>query len=523
MKDDSGMGQGPNRRRVLVGAAAWSAVATVAQYALTMPPAAAGEAGEGGEPFVADHVKSLAQDLASRDYAKPRIDVPEPFNALTPKQYRDIRFRPEASIWRNDRLDYEIQLLALGWLYDVPVQIWLVEGGKARSLKADNALFSIGPSIENPPEQAPFGFSGFRINGTLNRADSYDDFVSFQGASYFKALGRGQQYGLAARGLAINTARPGGEEFPIFRAFWIERPQASAPEMVVYALLESESTTGAYRFVIRPGQATEMDVEAVLYPRRVLQHVGLAPLTSMFLHGSAHHRINQDYRPAVHNSEGLAVLNGQGERLWRPLTNPKMLQTSAFVDKDPKGFGLSQRSRSFSSYEDLDARFERRPTAWVEPKGAWGEGYIELIEIPVSEEIHDNIVAYWKPAIPLEPGKPYPFAYRIYWTDEVPVAWAGAKVVKTQIGGSKSPDAELFIVDFAGTSVKDLRELPVADLAVSAGAFTNLVIQRHPEIEGLRVRFELNTSGTDVIELRLGLKLAGQLISESWLYRWTRP
>ncbi len=183
---------------------------------------------------------------------------------------------------------------------------------------------------------------------------------------------------------------------------------------------------------------------------------------------------------------------------------------------------MAQRSRSFSSYEDLDAHFERRPTAWVEPKGPWGEGYIELIEIPVSEEIHDNIVAYWKPATPLEPGKPYPFAYRIYWTDEVPVAWAGAKVVKTQIGGSKSPDAELFIVDFAGTSVKDLRELPVADLAVSAGAFTNLVIQRHPEIEGLRVRFELNTSGTDVIELRLSLKLAGQLISESWLYRWTR-
>jgi glucans biosynthesis protein len=465
----------------------------------------------------------LAQDLASREYSKPRIEVPEPFNALTPAQYRDIRFRPEASIWRNDHLDYEIQLLPLGWLYDVPVQIWLVEGGKARSLKADNALFSIGPSIEKAPEQAPFGFSGFRINGTLNRADSYDDFVSFQGASYFKAIGRGQQYGLAARGLAINTARPGGEEFPIFRAFWIERPQSNAPEIVVYALLDSESTSGAYRFVIRPGQATEMDVEAVLYPRRVLQHVGLAPLTSMYLHGFAHHRINNDYRPAVHNSEGLVVLNGRGERLWRPLTNPKTLQTSAFVDKDPKGFGLAQRSRAFSDYEDLGAHFERRPTAWVEPKGSWGEGYVELIEIPVTEEIHDNIVAYWKPATPLDPGKPYSFAYRIYWTDDVPVAWSGAKVVKTQIGAAKSPDGQLFVVDFTGSTVKDLAELPVADLAVSAGTFSNLVIQRHPEIQGLRVKFELNTSGTDVIELRLALRLAGQLISESWLYRWTRP
>lgn len=521
MKDDSDMGQGPNRRRVLVGAAAFGAVAAVAEHARLVAPAfAAGE--EGGEPFVADHVKSLAQDLASRAYTKPRLDVPEPFNALTPEQYRDIRFRPEASIWRADKLDYEIQLLPLGWLFDVPVQVWLVEGGKARSLKADSALFSVGPAIDKAPEQAPFGFSGFRINGTLNRADSLDDFVIFQGASYFRAMGRGQQYGLSARGLAINTARPGGEEFPIFRAFWIERPQPGAPEIVVYALLDSESTTGAYRFVIRPGQATEMDVEAVLYPRRVLQHVGLAPLTSMFLHGSAHHRINHDYRPAVHNSEGLAVLNGHGERLWRPLTNPKTLQTSAFLDKDPKGFGLAQRSRSFSSYEDLEAHFERRPTAWIEPKGAWGEGYVELIEIPISEEIHDNIVAYWKPATALEPGKPYPFAYRIYWTDEVPVAWSGAKVVKTQIGGGKSPDTQLFAVDFSGASVKDLRESPAADLAVSAGSFSKLSVQRHPDIQGIRVTFELNTSGTDVIELRLSLKLAGQLISENWLYRWTR-
>ncbi len=263
MKDDTGMGQGPNRRRVLVGAAALSAVATIAEYALLATPALA-EGEENGQPFVADHVKGLAQDLAAREYVKPEVDVPEPFNALTPAQYRDIRFRPEASIWRGDKLDYELQLLPLGWLYDVPVQIWLVEGGKTRSLKADNTLFSIGPAIEKPPEQAPFAFSGFRINGTLNRADALDDFVVFQGASYFRAMGRGQQYGLSARGLAINTARPGGEEFPIFRAFWIERPQPGAPEIVVYALLDSESIAGAYRFVVRPGQATEMDVEAVL-------------------------------------------------------------------------------------------------------------------------------------------------------------------------------------------------------------------------------------------------------------------
>jgi glucans biosynthesis protein len=287
--------------------------------------------------------------------------------------------------------------------------------------------------------------------------------------------------------------------------------------------LDSASTTGAYRFAIHPGQTTEMDVELVLFPRRELSHVGLAPLTSMFLHGSANQRVDNDFRPSVHNSEGLAVWNGMGERLWRPLTNPKTLQTSAFVDKDPKGFGLSQRSRNFATYEDLEARFDRRPTAWVEPKGGWGDGYVELIEIPVAEEIHDNIVAYWKPATALAPGQGHRFAYRLSWGGDVPVAWTGAKVAKTHVANSQAGDATLFVIDFDGPAVAELRELPAADLAVSHGKVVNLLVQRHPEIQGLRVRFELQNGGTEVIELRLGLRLAGQLISESWLYRWTKP
>jgi glucans biosynthesis protein len=266
-----------------------------------------------------------------------------------------------------------------------------------------------------------------------------------------------------------------------------------------------------------------MDVDVELFPRRELTHVGFAPLTSMFLHGSANQRVDHDIRPSVHNSEGLAVWNGMGERLWRPLTNPKTLQTSAFVDKDPKGFGLSQRSRAFATYEDLEARFDRRPTAWVEPKGGWGDGYIELIEIPVTEEIHDNIVAYWKPASPLAAGKGHPFAYRLSWGTDVPVAWSGAKVMKTHVANYASGDATLFVIDFDGPAVAELRELPAADLATSHGKVANLLVQRHPEIQGLRVRFELHNGGTEVIELRLGLRLAGQLISESWLYRWTKP
>ena len=517
------MGAGPNRRRVLIGAGACAAIAALADRALLASAAMAQEPQPpAGESFAADHVRKRAEELAAREFTKPRIDVPEPFNALTAAQYRDIRFRPEASVWRGENLGYELQPLPMGWIYDAPVEIWIVEAGQARSLRADGASFAIGGSIEKAPDAAPFAFSGFRVSGTINTAESLSEFVSFQGASYFKAVGRNEVYGLSARGLAINTARPGGEEFPLFRAFWIEKPEPAAEEVVIHALLDSESITGAYRFVIRPGGATVIDVDCVLFPRRSLTHIGIAPLTSMYFYGPAQRRIDRDYRPAVHNSEGLAVINGHGERLWRPLSNPKMLQTSAFVDKDLRGFGFAQRNRAFAGYEDLEARYDRRPTAWIEPTGSWGDGYVELIEIPITEEIHDNIVAYWKPAKPLEPGKKYRYAYRMSWGEAVPAVWSGAWAVKTQVGAGRNADTTQFVVDFAGPSVRDSRELPVADLTATSGSTSKLSVQRHPELQGFRVTFELNAAGTELVELRLGLKLAGQLISESWLYRWTR-
>ncbi|MBA4174428.1 MAG: glucan biosynthesis protein D, partial [Hyphomicrobium sp.] len=472
--------------------------------------------------FAPDTVRKLAEKLASRPFVKPVIEVPEPFNKLTYDQYRDIRFRVEQSLWRQERLDFEIQMFPMGFLYNTPVDIWSVEAGKARQLKADGRLFGLGPLIAKGPDAAPFAFSGLRVHGPINRSDYYDEYAVFQGASYFRAVGRSQHYGMSARGLAINTARPGGEEFPLFRSFWIEKPQAGSTGIVIHALLDSPSTTGAYRFTISPGPATVMDVEAVLFPRQQIIHLGLAPLTSMFLHGAAHRRINGDFRPAVHDSEGLALLNGKGERLWRPLTNPKKLQTSAFLDRDPKGFGLSQRDRNFRNFQDLEAKYGDRPTVWVEPKGSWGEGYVELIEIPAEEEIHDNIVAYWKPAKPLEPDKSHTFAYRLHWTDMVPVAWPGARVQKTLVGSSRKPGTQLFVIDFDGPAVKEARDLPVAEISASAGSLANVVVQRNPEISGLRVTFELNTGGVELIELRLGLKSNDQLISESWLYRWTR-
>jgi len=516
-----------DRRSVLMSAGAWTMAAAVLQASGGIAArAAAGGSAQGGEVFAADTVRRLAERLSQKEFQKPRIDLPEPYNKLTYDQYRDIRFRQDKSIWRGQGLDYELQLFPIGFLYDMPVELWLVEDGKSTKLRADGSLFQLGPQLAKPgdkvDEAAPYGFSGFRVHGPINRSDYFDEFAVFQGASYFRAVARGQVYGMSSRGLAINTARPGGEEFPFFRAFWIEKPKPGAPEIIVHALLDSPSTAGAYRFSIQPGASTIVDVDITLFPRKALSHVGIAPLTSMFLHGNASRRLFGDVRPAVHDSEGLAILNGKGERLWRPLTNPRKLQTSAFVDNNPKGFGLVQRDRNFHHFEDLEAHFERRPTVWVEPKGTWGVGVVELIEIPAEEEIHDNIVAYWKPAVELAPGQAHTLSYRMHWTDSVPVAAPGARVNKTFVGNSRKPGTLLFVVDFDGPATKEIRDLPVAHVSTSAGTLSNIVMQQNGEISGLRVSFELNPNGTDLAELRLVLKANDQQISEIWLYRWTK-
>lgn len=497
------------------------ALLAVARVGLDSDPVRAQDPSAATEPFSAKDVLKLAEDLAVKDFQRPSIEAPEPFNALKAEQYRDIRFRTEQALWQSERLGVEVHLLPRGWIYETPVDIRVVEDGQARRLVADSRMFTFGQSIPSAPEAAPYAFSGFRLVGPLSRADRVDEFAVFQGASYFRAVGLGQSYGLSARGLAVNTAQPAGEEFPIFRAFWIEKPRIAGGEVVVHGLLDSPSVAGAYRFTIAPGETTMMMVDAVLFPRRSLKHAGLAPLTSMFLKGRAQHRVNGDLRSAVHNSEGLAIVNGRGERIWRPLTNPRTLQTSAFIDKNPRGFGLMQRDRDFATFDDLTARFERRPSLWVEPRGTWGDGYVELIEIPSEEEIHDNVVAYWTPATALEPGKPYPISYRLHWGTDAPLPAAGARVVRTATGPMRKENWVKFAVDFAGPALTETAELPGLDLSVSAGSVHGSRVQQHSAIGGVRVSFDFETGGADVSEMRLVLKRGDTTISETWLYRWT--
>jgi len=477
-------------------------------------------------PFTHEIVQRAASELATKAYVAPPEEAPKGAEALDYDQFRQIRFRRERTIWRGDGLNFELQVLPNGWLFKTPIEINIVDNGNVRTLSPDNSYFDLGPLAGKLAPEARIGFSGFRITGPLNRPDLFDEIIVFQGASYFRALSRGQIYGLSARGLALNVGRAGGEEFPLFRRFWIEKPQAGASQIVIHALLDSPSVTGAYRFQATPGSPTTVNVQTTLYPRKELANVGIAPLTSMFLFSAVNRARINDFRPAVHDSDGLAIVNGWSEHLWRPLNNPRRLQTSDFLDRSPRGFGLIQRSRSFAQYQDLEAHYERRPSAWVEPAEAWGPGAVELFEIPSEEEIHDNIVAYWKPAQPLAPDQAHTFNYRLSWPNDVPRTWPGAIVHATRAGLINGPQrksgALQVAVDFKGLTTSPSADLPVARLDASAGVVSTPVVQANPDIDGLRVSFSFDAKGAASSELRLVLQMNDKPVSETWLYRWTK-
>jgi periplasmic glucans biosynthesis protein len=475
-------------------------------------------------PFSAATVQELARELATKKFVHPRNDLPKVLQDLNYDQYRDIRFKRERAIWAHEGLPFQVELFHRGSFFKDPVEIFTVADGRAQRLTYTPDLFTFGSLVPPMSEKAVTDFSGFRLRAPLNHAEHFDEFVVFQGASYFRAIAKGQQYGLAGRGLALKTGDARGEEFPIFRTFWIERPRPEAHTVVVHALLDSDSTTGAYRFTIRPGDPTVMDVELTLYPRVDLTHVGLAPLTSMFFFG-ANDRVGiDDFRPAVHDSNGLAIWNGRGEWLWRPLINPETLQISAFVDDNPRGFGLLQRHRDFANFQDLEARYELRPSLWVEAIGGWGSGVVQLVEIPSWSEYHDNVVAFWRPDRPLLAHTENHFTYRLHWCRFPPAMPSTALAMKTMTGAGPEKGKRRFVIDFLGERLKALPQDATLEpiLSTSAGAVEYPVIQPNSAAGGWRLSFVLVHGDETLCDLRCTLKLGDELLSEVWTYRWTR-
>jgi len=478
-------------------------------------------------PFDAETVVALARSLARSPFAPPPVTAPESLTKLTYDQYRDIRFRRSETFWARPSHTFQLQVLPLGYLFTAGVEIATVKNGQAERLAYRPDLFAVGKLVPTPLPTEDIGFSGFRLLHPVNTRRHFDEIAAFQGASYFRLVGRHQQYGLSARGLAVKVGEPSGEEFPTFRAFWIEEPAPRSASVTVHALLDSPSVAGAYRFVIDPGQDTVMQVEAVLFPRVELAAVGLAPGTSMYMFSASDRGWVDDFRPQVHDSDGLLVINGRGEQLWRPLANPSQLQISAFEDKGPRGFGLVQRDRDPAHYQDFESHFDCRPSLWVEPSGDWGEGAVVLTEIPSDAEIHDNIVAFWRPQKPLAAGSEFRFAYKLSWGEEPAPARERLRVVWTAVGRAdvKAPTpVRRVVIDYA-----PLRRpcdgkcaVPSAVVTASAGKIQDVVVSDNPLTEGYRVSFILDPLKADSSELRLELKFADSREAEVWLYRWTK-
>ena len=484
-----------------------------------------------------DDLTTRARRLATAPYRPPAADLPPALAGLDYDQYRSIRYRPEAALWRG-AARFELQLFHPGFIHREPVRLHLVEDGRITPVPFDPARFRYdGAAATAAAAAAPgIGHAGFRVHYPLNDAAIKDEAAVFLGASYFRLLGRGHVHGLSSRGLAVDTALESGEEFPLFREFWLVRPEPDAAEMTFHALLDSRSVSGAYRFVLAPGAPTTLEVDARLFARADVAKLGVAPLSSMFLYGRNRLPPFDDFRPQVHDSDGLLLHTAGGEWIWRPLGNGPDVQVTAFPGAAPRGFGLVQRDRRFESYLDAEARYDRRPSEWIEPLGGdWGSGRVELLEFQVDSEFADNVAAYWVPAEPLAAGAARRYRYRLSTFDARLPAQTLAQVERTSIGRDALPGQQdppppsrrRFVVDFGPlpASAADpggAGEPPPVEAVLDAasGQVSDLVVQALPDARGWRAAFRLVPDGREPAALRLYLHRGGRRVSETWDHVW---
>ena len=439
------------RRHILLALIFWSLSATFIGV-LRCPRAQA----PAESAFSFEEVVARAREEASRPFANPEDSVPDFLLRLTYDQWRDIRFNEEATLWREKKLPFEVQFFHPGLFYNRLVTISTIGPEGVIKVPFSSAYFDYGANLFTEKIPEDFGFAGFRLLYSLNGNDHLDEVAAFLGASYFRAVGQDQVYGLSARGLAIDTGLDTGEEFPYFKEFWIQEPGMEDRELIVYALLDSRRITGAYRFAIRPGGKTDMLVEAVLFRREEIKKLGVAPLTSMFFYGeNANQRPVDDFRPEVHDSDGLLIKNSR-EVLWRPIVNPQHLFINSFQVGDLGGFGVWQRDTDFDHYQDPEARYDLRPSTMVVPVGDWSPGHVELVQIPTESETNDNIVAYWVPDKLPPKEDPLVFSYVLSWFSPTGKSAELGQVIATRTASKKNDNSRQVIIDFKGGRLDQL-------------------------------------------------------------------
>ncbi len=473
-----------------------------------------------GQRFDHSRVVEIARTLSRRPFVPPAVELPDVFTGMNYEQYVSIRALPQAIVWGGEGRGFVAEPLHRGFVFTTPVLLFVVEDGVTRRVVYDRSKYDLG-RLNPPPNLGDIGFSGFRLHVTGPNGTP-TEFALVQGATFFRATGRGQNYGAVARALTLRPAEARGEEFPAFRAFWLERPLAGVNALVVHGLIDSESVAGAVRMTFRPGDMTIVDVETTLFPRANLEHVGLGGMSASFLHGGMRRRGVDDVRPNVHDVSGLQMLTGGGEHLWRPVQNPETLQISAFLDRNPQGFGLVQRERDYAQFQDDDQRWERRASLWIEPVGEWAQGAVQLIEIPSDSEVNDNVLAYWRPRAPMAAGSEVTVAYRQFWGWAPPVRPAVAIAANSRVGRGGGGRRRRFVVDFTGDTVM---AVPLAEirtvLTAAPGTIPSSRLWLYPDRKTVRVSFELDPGPENASEIRLVLEAGGKPLTETWLYRWT--
>jgi len=484
--------------------------------------------------FSINDVAKQAQLLASESYETPETNLPSIFRDMKYADYQQIQFNHDKAYWNNLKTPFKLEFYHQGMYFDTPVKINEVTATSVHQIKYTPDYFNFGNVQHDKDTVKDLGFAGFKVLNPINSKNKNDEILSMLGASYFRMIGAGQVYGLSARGLAIDTALPSGEEFPRFREFWIERPKPADRHLIIYALLDSPRATGAYRFVIMPNRDITVNVQSKIYLRDKVGKLGIAPLTSMFLFGSNHPSPMVNFRPELHDSNGLSIHASNGEWIWRPLNNPRRLAISSFSTENPQGFGLLQRGRQFSRFEDLDDRYDLRPSAWITPKGKWGKGSVELIEIPTNDETNDNIVAFWTPDQLPEAGKEINFKYTLTFSKDEDKLHApdNAYVMQTlrstgdvkQSNLIRLPDGTIaFIIDFTGRKMKKLpQDTPVAAQASidDNGTIVESSVRYNPIIKGWRLTLRVKVKDVEKItEMRAALVNGDQILSETWSYQ----
>jgi periplasmic glucans biosynthesis protein len=486
----------------------------------------------GSATFRYHEVVAMAQKLSEESY-RPPSSIPDFLLGITYDAWRDIRFDPEQALWKKENLPFTVQFFHPGFYYERAVKIHVIEAGRVTDVVFTPDLFTYGRNDFRDRVPADLGFAGFRLHYPIKTKDYQDEVLVFLGASYLRAVGRDHHYGMSARALAVDTATNSGEEFPFFREFWIVKPTRKDTEATVLALLDSPSVTGAFRYVIQPGEMTVLRVFSTVFLRKKVSKLGIGPMTSMFFYGeNVSRRPVDDFRPEIHDSDGLMIAFGSGEWLWRPLLNPKALQICSFEAPSPVGFGLVQRDQNFDHYQDLESRYDARPSVWITPAGSWGDGHVELIGIPTDSELNDNISAYWVPREMPDPGKPATYSYTMRWYSPSALPPPGGWVVGTRVGRGKQEGSKKFVIDFVGRGLEALpSDTPLAAV-ITLDERTRLLEQqlyKNRVTGGWRLVFQIQIpepASLDLVlpnrprplELRAFLRNGDDVLTETWSY-----